>query len=450
MLAGLAGARYAVSAPGGGANVGCVTGEPLKHTRVTRALSSPRWQESRVEMPIARSDFESDTFVPRLSFKPHARVPSAEARLVETLGHADDYALFLDASVVGRKIDYPLFDELLRVPERVFLIGRVMDELLPHFAKVPEHPMLKALLARNPAFVLHKEPNPESDRFKAMLYYLNLLVRRREVLEVKFKRHEREHGAPPDARQRERITSEVQSDIGERGMLLCKKPVSPSYTDETLVYLAIEHALRSGQPTIILTADPDVEEQFLKLIELFTFHYYAMLVADEYIRDFSRFRPRPMDGTELQSLSGLFETATLLDLGGRRIQDFRPAELRFVPVSCCLLGTYVSHVVYGAETAMSDVLDVKARTGGRSTDLLGERDLHAYFMPPLPNDTVKYSALVSRDRREPIGDSGMSISKLDGLAAINTKLNMVSVVPTPQSASVLLRARNRRRGRHAA
>lgn len=205
------------------------------------------------------------------------------------------------------------------------------------------------------------------------------------------------------------------------------------------MYLAVEHALRTGQPTIILTADPDVEEQFLKLIELFTFHYYAMLVAHEYVKDFSRFRPRPMERSDLQGLSGLFESATLLDLHDRRIQDFRPPEIRFVPVSCCLLGTHVSHVVYGAETAMADVLNVKARTAGCSTDLLGDRDLHAYFMPPLPKDAVRHSALISRDRVEPIGDSSMSISKLDGLAAINTNMNMVSVVPTPQSSSVLLR-----------
>jgi hypothetical protein len=80
-----------------------VSEEPLKHTRVTRALSSPRWQQSPVEMPIPRSDFETDTFVARLSFKVHPPVPAAQARLVETLGHADDYALFMDASCSGER-----------------------------------------------------------------------------------------------------------------------------------------------------------------------------------------------------------------------------------------------------------------------------------------------------------------------------------------------------------
>jgi hypothetical protein len=130
---------------------------------------------------------------------------------------------------------------------------------------------------------------------------------------------------------------------------------------------------------------------------------------------------------------------TILDLGGRRIHDFRPPKIEFVPISCCLLGTHVSHIIYGAETAMSDVLDIKARTGGRSTDLLGERDLHAYFMPPITKPSGSNSALIALDRGEVVPGTDLFISKLDGLAAINTKLNMSSVVMAPQSSQVLLR-----------
>jgi hypothetical protein len=390
-------------------------------------------------MPIPASEFEQETFVPRLSFKPTVRVPAKEARLIESLQAANDYALFMDASVVGRQIDYPLFDELLRVPQRLHLIGRVLDELLPHFASVPNHPLRKALEAKSPAVVLHPEPETNSERFTALLYYMNLLARRREVLKVAFDRHTREHGAEPNAEERALITARIQSEFGERGMLLCRKPISPNHTDETLVYLAVEHALRTGQPTILLTADPDIEEQFFKLIELVTIHYYAMLVAREYCANFAAFKPHVLAGAELEALSHVFESVTVLDLGNRRIQDFRPPKIEFVPISCCLLGTHVSHLVYGAETAMSEVLDIKARTGGRSTDLLGERDLHAYFMPPIRKSTDSNSALISRDRGDSVPGTELVISKLDGLAAINTKLSMSSVVMAPQSSRVLLR-----------
>jgi hypothetical protein len=84
-------------------------------------LLSPKWEQNHLPLPIPASEFEQDTFVPRLSFKLTARVPAHEARLIDTLRAADDYALFMDTSVVGRQIDYPLLDELLRVPQRLFL-----------------------------------------------------------------------------------------------------------------------------------------------------------------------------------------------------------------------------------------------------------------------------------------------------------------------------------------
>lgn len=160
---------------------------------------------------------------------------------------------------------------------------------------------------------------------------------------------------------------------------------------------------------------------------------------NEYCANFAAFKPRVLAGSELTALSHAFESVTALDLGNRRINDFRPPKIEFVPISCCLLGTYVSHIVYGAETAMSEVLDIKARTGGRSTDLLGERDLHASFMPPIKKSTDSNSALISRDRGDSVPGTELIISKLDGLAAINTKLSMSSVVMAPQSSRVLLR-----------
>ncbi len=376
-----------------------------------------------------------------------------DAALVESLAEAPEAAIFLDASAVDRRIDYPMWDELLRCPRRVFLIGRVLRELAPHFAKVPDHPLFKAIKVRNPALVLHPEPKSGAPGFNALLYYLNLLANRRTVLQRAISRYERNYGHMPDAAANAQIVATIQRDFGERGMLLCKKPLSPLFSDETLVYLAVEHAVRTGQPTLILTGDHDVEEQFFKIIELITMHYYAMLIAREYLADFARFRPRPISA-ETAAASGLFHSATLLDLGGRRVQDFRPETIQFVSVACCLVaGGNVSHVPYGAETAMSEVLDIKDRTGGRSTELLGSRDVHAYFMPELPGERRDYSALISHDVLDTVPDTGIGLAKLDSLAAINTKLSMSSVVSTSASSSVLLRRRKLRTSsqrRHAA
>jgi hypothetical protein len=54
------------------------------------------------------------------------------------------------------------------------------------------------------------------------------------------------------------MQEEVQRHLGPRGFLLASKGFSELPTDEALVYLAVEYALSTGRPTIILTGDADV------------------------------------------------------------------------------------------------------------------------------------------------------------------------------------------------
>ena len=406
--------------------------DKVKYTRVSRALDAAGAEGTPLEAPLV----PAPTWVPRLSFKEGPRTPAAEAGLVDSLAKGEQAAIFVDASVAGRAIDAPLWSELLRHPGRLYLIERVWKELLPHFAKVPDHPLADAVRATNPAIVPYDEPH-EGPRLNTLLYYVNLLVTRRKQLERDIARYVREHGHEPDDDAMAAINAEYQRTFGPRGVLLAKKPLSPLFTDEILVFLAVEHAVRTGQPTVILSADHDIEEQFMKMIELLTMHYWAMLIAREYLADFSRFKPRRVPA-ERATATKLFTSATLLNLGGRRIQDFRPDEIEFVPISCVLVGEYVSQLTYGAETAMRAVLDVKAKTGGRSTDLLGERDLHAYFVPEIPGERPDYQALITNDVREPIPGTSMALAKLDCLMAINTQLNMSPVTPMPASTRILL------------
>lgn len=406
--------------------------DKVKYTRAARALDAAATKGTPLEAPLV----PAPTWVPRLSFKQGPRTPASEAQLVDSLAKAEQAAIFLDGSVAGRTIDVPLWSELLRHPGRLHLIERVWKELLPHFAKVPDHPLADAVRARNPAVVPYDEPH-EGPRLDTLLYYVNLLATRRKQLERSIARYEREHGHAPDDDALTAINAEYQQTFGERGVLLAKKPISPLITDEILVLLAVEYAVSTGQPTVILSTDPDVEEQFMKMIELLTMHYWGMLIAREYLADFTRFKPRTVPA-ERAAATKLFTSATLLDLGGRRIQDFRPQKIEFVPISCVLIGEYVSQLTYGAETAMREVLDIKAKTGGRSTDLLGERDLHAYFVPEIPGERRDYQALITDDVREPIGGTSMSLAKLDCLMAINTRLNMSRVAAMPASTRILL------------
>ena len=111
---------------------------------------------------------------------------------------------------------------------------------------------------------------------------------RRRAFEVADERFEREHGRAPDEAEREVLRKELEKELGPRGFMLAKKGFSDLPTDEALVYLAVEFALSTGRPTMILTGDADVEEQFFKLLWLINTHYRGMLLADRAMRGTSQ------------------------------------------------------------------------------------------------------------------------------------------------------------------
>jgi len=82
----------------------------------------------------------------------------------------------------------------------------------------------------------------------------------------------------------------------------------------------------------------------------------------------------------------------------------------------------------------------KDQTGGRSTDLLGERDLHVYCLPELPSE-MDYNAIISVDVVDEILGTNIRIAKLDSLFGIHAKPNVASVSAAPSSARVLTRQR---------
>ncbi len=418
----------------------------LSHTQLTRFLADPRWSRSPVEMPIPPSNLAEETYVPRLTWKSGPRVKEDGQALIDSLKDHSDVALFLDTSFVSREIQFPLWDELLREPGRLYIIGRVARELAPHFASVPDHPLRKAVSAKNPAIVPHSEPSSDVAS-SAMLYYLNLLCNRRTLRDRAIARHKREHKVPPNKNELARIEGRLQRDFGERGQLLYTKAISPIFTDEVLVFLAVEHAVRTGQHTIILTGDRDVEDQFFKMIELLTMHYLAMLVAREYVQDCGRFRPRALP-EDVAKATGLFTSATLLSFDVPNLQSFHPrTPSRFVSIATYLKARqYVSHLPYGAETAMAEVLDIKGHTRGRSTDLLGDRDMHVYCLPEIRGEQG-YDAIVSHDVVDTIPDANVRLAKLDSLFAIQARSNMAVVVSAPTSDRVALRQRRRRPSR---
>jgi len=216
----------------------------------------------------------------------------------------------------------------------LFLTERVWKELLPHFAEVPDHPLANAVRESNPAIVVHNEPH-EGPRRDVLLYYINLLATRRMQFDRNVAHYAREHGREPDVDDMAQIIAGFQRDFGSRGMLLAKKPLSPLITDEILVFLAVDHAVRTGQPTWLLSADHDIEEQFMKMIELLTMHYWAMLIAREYKADFARFRPRVVPperaATQKMTLAGVPSRGVAASLAAH-VMETLPASTMARPI----------------------------------------------------------------------------------------------------------------------
>jgi len=115
-------------------------------------------------------------------------------------------------------------------------------------------------------------------------YYLRLLALRKATGPLVTSVLSKRFGRIPT---NDEFLAEVQSRLGRRGFLIAKKGLeaadSPNkLTDEHFVVMAILTAIMRGTEVLILTRDPDVLEQYVKLLCLMKEHYRAMLVAERY------------------------------------------------------------------------------------------------------------------------------------------------------------------------
>lgn len=97
----------------------------LKLTRVGRSLTRPEGEP--IDFDIPPEKLKDPTFVARLSFRPSAKVPRAQAGL-ENVWKAHDHAFFIDANLASTAEGPELWSQLLQGEKRVHLIPRVFRE----------------------------------------------------------------------------------------------------------------------------------------------------------------------------------------------------------------------------------------------------------------------------------------------------------------------------------
>ena len=367
---------------------------------------------------LPRSAADDPTFVKRLSYKTTSS-PLDLQELSEGIAMIPpEVAIFLDNNIWDLSLGPHLWPVLLGRERGVHVVPGVRIELEPWRRRYPSFIGSIAVEERRAPLEFLDVP-PEGAQRDALIYYTSLLLQRRHAFTYFAANFEQIEGRAPDARE---IVEGVQRLYGERALLLAYKNgevvvADRRATDEYLVCAAAAHGLATGQPTIVLTKDQDVLEQFYKLWWLLDTQYRAMLMADAYAADPLRYRHFPIPQTKVTSSQFHFDAdAFLLDFGDRRMNKFLPSRHAFVSQECWLLQKNLTRIVFGAEREMHRLWETKGATGGLVSDRLGGRNLHAYLggtmLERVNSRLVANCAAVVRDKTLAASES-VSMSLLD-------------------------------------
>jgi hypothetical protein len=325
---------------------------------------------------------------------------------------------FLDTGIWDESIEPRIWAALSAIDRKVFVVPGVREELRSWVERHPNHPgsvAIKRAETTASSMVVLPPLEQGGDRHTAYTYYVSLLHLRRRALDVARLEFVKREGRAPESGE---LVAIAQQAFGQRGLLLTHKygkspSVDPNATDESLVYLAAEHALSKGSPTVILTKDQDVVEQFYKLWWFLDTHYRGMLMAKEYERDPLRYpHLRLPDGPRQREV---FDPTNgfLLERGTERMQAVLPSRFSFVSVECWLIGKAMTRLTFGAEMRMHDVIKVKGATGGLVSDGLLGRNLHPW-LAPLPLETrLRSCAAIVHDRSVNVRGTRANIGMLD-------------------------------------
>lgn len=346
--------------------------------------------------------------IARLSFRgPSPKLDCSPADLIHAIGVAalPDAVLFLDTNVFTKELDASVWNAFFS--KRILITPDVYNELRP-WLKTPFHNkairdrviaaiqnQVRSAQNSQEVFASTRRPSLDIPNLAVLLdnenedftnhgygYYLNLLALRKmwgphtvAVLTKQLGKHPTNH----------EFVAEVQRHLGARGLLLARKGLEAEnsankLTDEHLVVTAVLTAIMRGKEVFIVTRDPDVFEQYVKILCLMKEHYRAMLVAERYAASPNSmpFREIPVqnDAKSVPPFSG----SSVLQLETTDLEfNPLPTSFHFVIIYCFLLAgegmqMKLTSCSFCAETEMAQVLKVKARTGGLSTDRFNGRN----------------------------------------------------------------------------
>lgn len=388
-----------------------------KITRTARHLMGGDFVDGldgSVRLPVGTPD---NNFVPRLSLvSSGAAQPCDWDAVTQAVADAPDVLFVCDTSLFDDRTPEAIWDALRAEAFRFATSPRVMRELKGWSERRPDHPASRLLHSDS---VVTLGEDLHGWRGHAYTYYVALLGVRRRADRLARAHLESSAGGRPVSE--DDVRTEVQRRVGPRGYALTKKISGKSdpatlFTDEELVYVAVEHAVLTGQETVILTKDEDLYEQLYKLQWLIATHYRGHLLATAVADGMELEVVEPPDTPDMAEC---FERAALWRRPPGCDELVLPSSFSFVPVSCWVLGERMSTFTFGAEQEMGGLLRTKGSTEGRNTDRHGDGNVH-YWLGPLdvPED-VRNCAVLGLDRRSPVHPSSSAhIALLDARQAL--------------------------------
>jgi hypothetical protein len=338
------------------------------------------------------------------------------AKVAEAIDYRPGGACFCDSTVFIAPTDECIWSSLLR-QKRTVLIPPMLKELRWWLADSEGENreawrQVNAHLKGDRAAEVRTIDYIADVSSAAINYYINLLGLRKHIFGIVRERLTKELGKPPTKVE---ISNYCQQAGTSRAQLLGRQGENNKipehlYNDETLAVVAVLHAITTGEEVTIVTSDEAVLDQCCKLIDLLSWQYIALCLADEYCTNPARYPVRIIDNpapdsfsdSQIRILSKISSTAT----------ECWPRRYTSVLVHCMLLHQHVSRVTYKLDRQIRWLLDNKTRTNGLNTERLDGLNLHLF-----PAELVRRGygdvAIIAHDMSIPTGGAAMRIAAHD-------------------------------------
>jgi hypothetical protein len=387
-------------------------GQP-KHTRVVRELAARASSDVQI-VTVAGPIEPGSSPVVRLGtvWNPF---PFDAAKVAEAIDFRTGSVCFCDSTLFIGETDDRIWDVLLK-HKRVALIPHILKELQWWLAD-PDGNNQRARAQVN----AHIAGDTSTDirtiddlavSSDTVNYYIYLLGVRKHMFGIARQKLERELGRPPTTQE---VSNEVKDAGTSRAQLVGRQGEAAKVRDhllhdETLVVVALIHAITTGEEVTIITGDEAVLDQFCKLVNLVSWHYIAMCFADDYLANPTAYKSEVVDNPDDRTFVG--DQIRIIHKPCTLPLDCLPRKHTSVLIHCMLLKAQVSRVTFNADRQIKWLLGVKARTNGLNNDRLEEKNCHL-FLTQTSRDKLGDVAAIVDDLAIPVGSRAMTMAALD-------------------------------------